>query len=297
MIKKSTLFFGMFIILFVFNSCSSFFRFINYSPSTRLVNVEFSSDTNTAYKFYYSDTLNNDYLRRLRNNYGLDTLISNSKNQLESVKIVLAWTRRQWNHSGSNTPQKSDAISILEEAKAGKSFRCVEYGIVSAAALNSIGLPARVIGLKSRDVEKVKYGAGHVAAEVYLPELKKWVFLDGQFNAIAMLNNVPLNAVELKHAIQMNRSAVKIVSLNRIASEKERDNYLNFVSKYLFYFDINFDNRIGTVDPRLKINGKNKLMLVPLNQKNPTIFQRKYPIDYCEYSNSYQDFYRTPELH
>jgi len=297
MIKKSTLFLGMFIILFVFNSCSSFFRFINYSPSTRLVNVEFSSDTNTAYKFYYSDTLNNDYLRRLRNNYGLDTLISNSKNQLESVKIVLAWTRRQWNHSGSNTPQKSDAISILEEAKAGKSFRCVEYGIVSAAALNSIGLPARVIGLKSRDVEKVKYGAGHVAAEVYLPELKKWVFLDGQFNAIAMLNNVPLNAVELKHAIQMNRSAVKIVSLNRIASEKERDNYLNFVSKYLFYFDINFDNRIGTVDPRLKINGKNKLMLVPLNQKNPTIFQRKYPIDYCEYSNSDQDFYRTPELH
>ena len=190
MIKKSTLFLGMFIILFVFNSCSSFFRFINYSPSTRLVNVEFSSDTNTAYKFYYSDTLNNDYLRRLRNNYGLDTLISNSKNQLESVKIVLAWTRRQWNHSGSNTPQKSDAISILEEAKAGKSFRCVEYGIVSAAALNSIGLPARVIGLKSRDVEKVKYGAGHVAAEVYLPELKKWVFLDGQFNAIAMLNKI-----------------------------------------------------------------------------------------------------------
>ena len=286
--------FTFFAFAILLSGCVSFFSMINYSPSPKIVDVSFSDDINPSYRFAYSDTAGNEYLRKLRVNYGLDTLTQKANSEFEKVLLILHWTRQQWNHSGSNQPQKSDAISILEEAKTGKSFRCVEYGIVSAAALNSIGLPARVIGLKTRDVEKVKYGAGHVAAEVYLSELKKWVFLDGQFNAIPMLNNVPLSAVEFKQAVQNNNADLKIVSLNRTANETEKANYLKFAAKYLFYFDATFDNRIGTTGPRLTINDKTKLTLVPLNVKNPTIFQRKYPIDYSEYTNSVKDFYQVP---
>lgn len=278
----------------LFSGCASFFSIINYSPSPKVVDVSFSEDINPIYKFAYSDTSGNEYLRKLRVNYGLDTLTQKANSEFEKVLLILNWTRQQWNHSGSNQPEKSDAISILEEAKTGKSFRCVEYGIVSAAALNSIGLPARVIGLKTRDVEKVKYGAGHVAAEVYLPELKKWVFLDGQFNAIPMLNNTPLSAAEFKQVIQNSKDELKIVSLNRTANSKEKTNYLKFAAKYLFYFDVTFDNRIGVKGSRITVNDKTKLMLVPLNVKNPTIFQRKYPINYCEYSTSVKNFYQEP---
>lgn len=278
------------------SGCAPFFRLVNYSPSAKVVDVTFTNDIKPNYKFAYSDTTGNEYLRKLQVNYGLDTLTQNANNQFGKVLLVLNWTHQQWKHSGSNEPKKSDALSILEEAKAGKNFRCVEYGIVSAAALNSIGLPARVIGLKTRDVEKIKYGAGHVAAEVYIPELKKWVLLDGQFNAIPMLNDVPLNSVELKQAVLANKPELKIVSIKGVANDSEKARYLSFVSKYLFYFDVNFDNRIGETDSKLKVNDKTKLMLVPLKAKIPTVFQRKYPINYCEYTNSITDFYKEPVL-
>ncbi|MGE0078341.1 MAG: transglutaminase-like domain-containing protein [Bacteroidales bacterium] len=283
-------------LVFIFSGCSSFFRLINYIPSARIVDVNYTNDVNNDYRFFFPDTVNNPYLKKLRLDYGLDTLTKNVNTQLDKVKIILDWTNRQWIHSGGNEPTKSDPISILEEARTGKSFRCVEYGVVSAAALNSIGLPARVIGLKTRDVEKVKYGAGHVAAEVFLADFNKWVFIDGQFNAIPVLNNVPLNAVEFKRAIIDNRNDLQIVSLNGVATEKQKDNYLKFAAKYLFYFDVTFDQRVGEDIKYEKVNGKTKLTLVPVNAKNPSVFQKKYPINYTLYTNSIGDFYQKPKI-
>lgn len=58
------------------------------------------------------------------------------------------WVHHQWRHDGGNEPIKNDAISILEEARTGKNFRCVEYGTVVTACLNAVGLNSRVLGLK-----------------------------------------------------------------------------------------------------------------------------------------------------
>jgi len=283
-----------FAILPFLAGCASFFTLIGYSPSTKIVGSEYTDDFNTRYQFFYSDTLGNDYLQNLRRTYRLDSLTANTSDQFEKVKIILDWTSKQWKHSGSNQPAKSDAISILEEAKTGKSFRCVEYGIVCSAALNSIGIPARVLALKTRDVENVKYGAGHVAAEVFLSDYKKWVFIDGQFNAIPMLNNIPLNAIEFKKAFMEKCNDLQIVSLAGVATDKQKECYLKFVIKYIFYLDIMFDQRVGNDIKRENINGKSKLMLVPLNANKPALFQKKYPINYCEYTSSLANFYREP---
>jgi hypothetical protein len=68
---------------------------------------------------------------------------------------------------------------------------------------------------------------------------------------------------------------------------------MNFIPHYLYYFDIPFDNRMENPD-RLKIEGKSKLMLVPLGAKNPKVFQFTGTINNCLYTNSLTDFYRTP---
>jgi hypothetical protein len=44
------------------------------------------------------------------------------------------------------------------------------------------------------------------------------------------------------------------------------------------------------------INGMTKLTLVPAGHKEPLIFQRSSKINYSYYTNSLNDFYRTPEL-
>ncbi len=262
-------------------------------PSNDIKKIEFENiSVNSEVKFWYADSTKNEYLRILRENYGLDILTFNL-NDIEKIKNILEWTHNQWQHNGSNEPSKPDALTILKEVKEGNNFRCVEYGIVSSAALNSIGIKSRVLSLRTADCETVKHGAGHVVAEAYSKDFNKWIFIDGQFNAIPMLDGIPLNAIEFQKAILENKKCLNIINKNGEFSKEDKQNYIDWIGKYLFYFVVNFDNRLG-YDEKLKIKGKEKLMLVPLNSNTPHVFQRKYHINDCLYTNNKNDLYQNP---
>lgn len=287
---------ALIIISFLFSSCSSFYQLINVSPSARLKEISFTQTApNPLFEFYYSDTLANDFLRELRNKYDIDLLVRDQKSDLDKIKTILDWTSNQWKHNGSNNPTKQDALTILKEAREGKQFRCVEYGIVATATLNSIGIRARTLGLKTRDVEKVMRGAGHVVSEVYSNELGKWIFIDPQFNIIPTLNGYPLNGVEFQKEIFNKNAGLKLINNQGELSDEMAESYIKWVGKYLFYFDVLFDQKTLDSDDFKRINGMTKLTLVPAGQKEPRIFQRRYKINYSYYTHSLNDFYRKPE--
>lgn len=293
--RKQIIFFAISVLLLI-SGCTSFYQLINISPSAKLKKINFSNtEANPTYHFYYSDTLNNNYLRELRQSYKLDSMTDHIGNEFEKIKIILDWAHLRWEHNGSNNPSKPDALTILKEAQSGKKFRCVEYGIVTSSALNSIGITARVLGIKTRDVEIVKYGAGHVVSEVYSTDFNKWVFMDPQFNVIPVLNGEPLNSVEFQDAIVNRRNNLKLINRHGDVRTKDFDNYINWVAKYLFYFDVLFDQRIGNEPNYKDINGMTKITLVPVGEKEPKIFQRHSKIDYSFYTNSLNDFYRRPK--
>jgi hypothetical protein len=250
-----------------------------------------TTSKNAKLEFWYEQNNNNEYLNLLRSKYPIDSLVKDEKTDIEKTLKILHWVHNQWHHNGNNEPQKSDAISILEEVKGGKNFRCVEYGIVATACLNAVGLKARTLALKTKDVETTEYGAGHVLLEVFLNDLKKWVLIDGQWDAMPVLNNVPLNAVEFQKAIAENYEELEI----RTSSAISKRQYIDWIYPYLYYFSISFDNREGADIKKNKINEKKSLMLVPIGATNPTIFQIKNKIDYCIYTNSLNDFYESPE--
>lgn len=280
----------------LFCSCSSFYEFINVSPSSNLKEISYSNDSpNTLFEFYYSDTLENDYLRELRKTYNIDLLVIDQKSDFDKIKSVLDWTSKQWEHNGSNNPTKQDALTILKEAREGKQFRCVEYGIVATATLNSIGIPARTLGLKTRDVEKVMRGAGHVVSEVYSKEHGKWIFIDPQFNIIPTLNGKPLNGVEFQKEIFNKNINLKLINKQGELSKLDSEKYIKWVGKYLFYFDVLFDQKTLNSSKFKAINGMTKLTLVPVGRKEPHIFQRHSKINYSYYTHSLNDFYRIPE--
>lgn len=279
----------------LFSSCASFYQLANFSPSGRLKEIAYSNDMpNKLYEFSYSDTLGNSYLRELKNKYDLDHVVQGENNELGKIKNILDWTSKQWEHNGSNHPTKQDALTILKEAQEGKQFRCVEYGIVATAALNSIGIPARTLGLKTRDVEKVMRGAGHVVSEVYSKELDKWIFIDPQFNVMPTVNGIPLNGVEFQKEIFNKNIHLKLINKQGELSETDSENYIQWVGKYLFYFDVLFDQETLNSDNFKAINGMTKLTLVPLGHKEPQVFQRRSKIDYSYYTHSLNDFYRKP---
>jgi hypothetical protein len=274
---------------------TTFYQLLKISPSSKLLDISYSNDApDTLYQFQYADTTGNDYLKELRTSYNLEQLIAGKTDELDKIKTILDWTSKQWSHDGSNTPSKHDAITILAEARQGKQFRCVEYGIVATAALNSIGIPARTLGLKTRDVEKVMRGAGHVVTEVYSNQYEKWIYIDPQFNIMPTLNETPINGVELQKAIYTKDPGLKLINNDGELDKEDSENYIKWIGKYLFYFDVLFDQKTMNSEEFMRINGMSKLTLVPEGHKEPQIFQRSSKINYSYYTNSLNDFYRKP---
>jgi hypothetical protein len=248
------------------------------------------TESNPINKIKYNSKEEEAYIEEMKSQHPINLKVATS--QIDSVLTILNWTRNQWEHRGDVGPKRNDAMSILEEVKGGARFPCFAYAIVLASQLKASGFQSRVIYLKSKDIATSINGGGHVATEVFLNEFQKWVFVDGQFNVMPFLNNIPLNAVELQNSIRTNFDQLVFRSLGNI----DKTLYVEFVAPYLFYFDCRFDQREEIVIDRNKVNGKRNLMLVPLGAQNPTsmmVFNSK--IDYCEYTNSINDFYAKPD--
>jgi len=284
----------IFLILFLsfITGCST----LHISSSQKITKkITFEKNKmNPKYKFLFPTVESDSILQELDINYPIKNLVKSAKTEKDKVLIVLNWVRNQWEHNGWNDAKTNNAYEILERAKNGEKFRCVEYGIVLKSALAVLGMKSRTLGLMTSDVETKEMGAGHVLAEVWLNDNQKWAMVDAQFNAMPILNDIPLNAVELQNAIHKDKP-VKFVNLNGELLEQEHEEYKKFIAPYLYYFNISFDERPLDYYHMYKVNGKIALILVPLNAKNPTIFQQKYPINYAEYTNSLADFYRKPE--
>ena len=234
------------------------------------------------------DSPDDSNLVTLRRRYRLDELVQDCSTDLERLRKIVDWVHRQWDHNGSNTPSRPDPLTILEEARSGKRFRCVEYAIVTAACARAVGMPSRVLGLMTKDVETAKSGAGHVVAEVWLRDQRRWVFADAQFAAIPELAGVPLNAVELQAAIAHHR---KPLSLGPGWSAKRKQFYLRWVAPYLYYFDFRVDQRFFLDRSQKR---PDLIMLVPKGAHRPRAFQRRFPIENCTYISDPRAFYLAP---
>nr|WP_219621114.1 hypothetical protein [Bacillus sp. UMB0893] len=203
--------------------------------------------------------------------------------ELQIVEVVMKWVSGLWKHNGENEPRHFDPLFILEEVSNGKQYRCVEYAIVLNSSLNALGLYSRILSLKTQDCETREYGAGHIVVEVFIPKLEKWIMADPQFNVVPYIDKTPINAVEFtlnkKRSVQINHSFGNDFS------------YYDWIKPYLFYFTINFDNRIN--DKR-SYKDKKQLMLGPINTKIPTVFQQIHTIGDVQYINSLKAFYIDP---
>jgi hypothetical protein len=267
---------------------------LHISPSKKISALSFEqTQRNNRFQFTYPDAQTDTNLQPLQANYHFEEVVKNAKSEQEKVLIMLNWVRGRWEHNGWNDAKTNNACTILERAEKGEKFRCVEYGIVLKNALLAVGLKARTLGLKTRDVEITKYGAGHVLSEVWLKDKQKWALVDAQFNAMPVLDGIPLNAVELQAAI-IQKKDFRFVNIKGELTPEERKKYMAFIPHYLYYFDAPFDQRTLPRDRRVKIDGNRSLTLHPIGSKPLTVFQRKFPITEEAHTTSIADFYAAP---
>ena len=188
--------------------------------------------------------------------------------------LLAGWVTSRWSHSGTNMLSRPDPLTILREAKAGASFRCVEYSTVMVGAAQAMGMPARTIGLKTRQAATTASSAGHVVVEVWLKTHQKWAMVDPQFGYIPVLDGVLLNAVELQQALADGNKATLLCPEGPVGW-LERTHYLLWIGPYLFYFDSAADQRVFN-DPAERSGGA--LMPVPEGAPQLEVFQRRSPL-------------------
>jgi Transglutaminase-like superfamily len=283
--------FLLFACLLACGACSV----LHIAPSKKISALSFEqTGRNEAYYFVFPDTKTDTNLIRLRETYRLDEVVKNAKNEQEKVLIMLNWVRNRWEHNGWNDAKTNNACTILERAEKGEKFRCVEYGTVLKNALMAVGLPARQLGLMTRDVERTKVGAGHVLSEVWLKDKQKWAMVDAQFNTMPMLGDLPLNAVELQKAI-IEKQNFRFININGDITAKEHKQYMKFIPHYLYYFSTSLDHRTLPLVARLKVDGNDGMRLKPIGSKTPTVFQRKNLIEGDYVTSSIQEFYAAPK--
>lgn len=245
--------------------------------------------SNAIHIFYDAGTTG--YSDSLRKAYPLTNIIANDRTDQQKVMSILNWTHHQWKHNGGVSPVGNTGMAILNEAAAGGQFPCFAYAIVLRDQLAAHGFAARVLYLKTKDAETRKGSPGHVVTEVYLADQRKWVFVDGQFNIMPMLNGRPLNAVEFQQALSTQYDKVVMASKDKV----DKRGYTDFVYDYLYYFDTKLDNRSLPANDKFSIDGKTSLMLVPAGAPELTkISFWNSDVNYCVYTRSVNDFYARP---
>ena len=158
--------------------------------------LDFAAPTTEPGPVFIWDAANDPYLAELRATWSLERL--RGPTDLDTVRAVNGWVSSLWQHDGDSVPKQSDPASILAEVRQGGRFRCVEYAIVVKGRLSALGIPSRVLGLMTSDVETRRSGAGHVVAEAYLRDRRAWVMVDGQWNAMPFLRGAPLSELSVR---------------------------------------------------------------------------------------------------
>jgi hypothetical protein len=229
----------------------------------RLKKIEVLSSNNTELMFDHTyqrltDSLSTSDYENLKN-YVLDDLKIKNTSEPEMFFELMAWVSNQWKHTGWNAADKNlTALDILKNAKAGEQYRCVEYGMVLKDVLLSFGYISRALGLKSVDVAYGGAGMGHVATEVWSNNLKKWIFLDPQFNVYAKYQNEILNIYDIFKLKE--RGDLKNIEFLNARSNKLNKTYSKFVTNYLGYIEVTQEKNNFKYCSALQMEGKDEYL-------------------------------------
>ncbi|PFR32461.1 transglutaminase-like domain-containing protein [Bacillus cereus] len=244
--------------------------------------------------FLYTD-FDSVYLKDLQIESGIKKTNWEHQSTIEKVLKLQHHVFKLLNHGNIEYPVNYDPLSIIKTSKKGEGVRCVEYCIVLAALLQSIGIYARKVDLIVKDADIIKSNASHSIVEAFDLEFKKWIMLDPQNNIIpiSLKNNQPLNALELKKILDGNNINLKLLGVN---DTKLAINYLRFLKPYLYYFHVNVYQIYDYSDVKITANKvtPTNIYLKPKGSKDLQMFQKRFPIQDALFTELEESFYQIP---
>jgi len=130
-------------------------------------------------------------LARFRQAENLDAVVGDAVSDEERARKLLHWTRAQFEPGRPDPYPPPDAMKTLSEIRAGRTGGfCAQYAFVLVQALQSFGMPARVVTI-----------VDHEVVETWLADQARWTMLDPLFDLqVIDTSGRSLSAFEIRNA-------------------------------------------------------------------------------------------------
>ena len=205
-----------------------------------------------------------------------------------------AWERanriRDWLSSGQHKvamPGLATRIAreAYEQMRSGQPVLCGNLAEIYVAFVKASGLKARTVGL-SLMIRDGAFGSDtHAGAEVWIPELGRWVYQDPSFNSYWQIDGAPASALQLHDALMEKRN-IELVAQDAEAESLVKNYY---VDPRLFFRHVSYEYQAGGillyyVDGRLEplnlhdqnwIQTDNREDIDRLDEESYTIIERR----------------------
>lgn len=146
-------------------------------------------------RFTY-EKLDNPRIKKLADIYKLKQVIAGGKTEFDQMVLLNHWVYKQFPKFGKPTKNTRDALEILDMAKNGATFFCIQYAATIMSAAYSVGWISRNIAL--HNLLGDPGSTEHSTAEKWSNQYRKWIMLDATFDIYLEKDGIPLNANEIR---------------------------------------------------------------------------------------------------
>lgn len=147
-----------------------------------------------------------EVLAELRQQERLDDRVAGAASDREAFRRLMEWTGDQWQLGTPNPYPPPDARIILRDIRSGfTSGFCAQYCFVLCQAIQSFGIPARMVTI-----------TGHEVVEAWLRDERRWVLLDPTYRAqVVDAGGRPLDVFEIRRGVEQG-AALAVTAGHRL---------------------------------------------------------------------------------
>jgi len=192
------------------------------------------NDNREIPKFTYQDQ-SNPNLVALRKGFNLDS-IAGYGNDVSKILNLLHWIHNLIPHDGNHeNPTIKNAMSMIAQCKKeGRGLNCRGLSTVLNECYLAMGFKSRFITCMPKDTV---FDDCHVINSVYLPNDRKWIWIDPTNNAYVMNENGELLSIEEVRERIINGKPIILnpdANWNNKSSTTKQEYLYNYMAKNLY---------------------------------------------------------------
>lgn len=195
----------------------------------------FNQDTPIDLKIQYILGNNDDLLKK----YDLYTIAGNG-DDFSKVVNLMEWESSHIYHKGDYDNHITNEAQYLFEYAYDKGaehgINCRSLAIALAECLLAMNIKARVVYLMPFSPYDTD---NHVACEVWIPSLNKWVMFDPTYNLYSMAEDgIPLSIIEIRQNLALEKNLIFNRKVNYNGNEIDTGDIIDYYAKDFFCFRI-----------------------------------------------------------